>query len=106
VKAIIHKGSDWDEPSFIETHLKESGVVYVDIVREQKKVSIGTPAQFIETMAMPITMLTAGFPEGEKEKVVRELQEQLKKDAVEDVGEEGTIYMVMDALVATAWKAK
>lgn len=104
VKNVIHKGSPWDEAPFVKEQLEKAGFQSVEIVQKKEKIACGTPAQFCESMAMPLKMVAAYWEESKREEMLKEMTAELEKVMAEEVGEGEQCYMVMEGNVGVGWK--
>ncbi|ORY06891.1 hypothetical protein BCR34DRAFT_590464 [Clohesyomyces aquaticus] len=106
VAAKVYNNIPWSSPSFLTSTLKEHGFVDVEAETVRATAECGTPAEFCETMQMPL-QLVAGFwgGEGEEKKILLDgLSKMFREVVVEEVGgEEGSLSMEFEAVLTTGW---
>lgn len=90
---------------YIREELEKAGFKDVDVVQEKRAANIGTPAQFAETMTMPLRVVGAGWPEEDKDRLLKEMHDALEAVATEDAGgAEGTFDLICDGIVGVGRK--
>lgn len=65
----------------------------------------GSPRQFVESMGMPLRMLSVFWEEGRREEELKRVSTELEKLAEEEFGKEGPVKMVFKGIVGTGRKA-
>ncbi|KAF1978727.1 S-adenosyl-L-methionine-dependent methyltransferase [Bimuria novae-zelandiae CBS 107.79] len=93
-RSKLTRGNPWHEESYVKEQLEQAGFKDVGVTKEKRRIQVGTPAQFMDTMTMPMTLVA-----GEWEKRVREeVLGAMRAVVVEEAGalscrEEGTRYI-------------
>ncbi|KAF2677353.1 S-adenosyl-L-methionine-dependent methyltransferase [Lentithecium fluviatile CBS 122367] len=101
----IYNTIPWDE-AYVRSVLEKEGMRDVQIVQEKKRVDCGTPAQFVETMSLPLQMVAGAWEEGERAALVKEVGDSVRRIASEEAGGEGeTVWMEFEGIVGFGWKA-
>jgi hypothetical protein len=105
VKNRIYQGLPWGA-EFVREVLEKANFKDVEIVQKKEMVNVGTPAEFTETMALPLMIITAAWPEADKERLQKEINDGLMAVALEEAGsEEGTFEMEFEGIVGIGRKA-
>jgi hypothetical protein len=91
--------------SYIESELEKAGFTDVDIMEHKQPVASGTPAEFAETMHMPLMVVIAGWPEEGRDKLHRELTDKMREVAEEEFGKDGIVSLTFQGLISVARKA-
>ncbi|KAJ4351989.1 uncharacterized protein N0V89_007335 [Didymosphaeria variabile] len=106
IRDSLQKGNAWHEPAFVKQQLEETGLQDVELVVEKRNVECGTPAQFCESMMMPMTIVSGHWKESNRQETLKEVMSELKKVMIEEAGgEEGMCYMQMEGIVGVGWKS-
>jgi hypothetical protein len=105
IERIVNKGQAWNTPSFVQKVLESAGFRDVAVIVEKIDAQTGTPAQFTETMFMPLQLFGAFWPETEREELIKATSQSLKKIAEDQFGVEGPVKLTFEAIVGTGRKA-
>lgn len=107
VDSMIHAGHAWNTSEFVEQVLKDAGFTDVETVKGRRSIDCGTPQQFTDTMWMPLQLFAAGWDEGKKHQLVKDVTGELRKTAAEHAGgEDKHFFMDFEAIVGTGRKAE
>jgi hypothetical protein len=91
--------------SYIQSELEKAGFEDVDIMEHKQPVASGTPAEFAETMHMPLMVVISGWPEEGRDKLHRELTDKMREVAEEEFGKDGIVSLTFQGLISVARKA-
>ena len=105
IKDRIYQGRSWNADQ-IREELQKANFEDVEVVQKKEVVSCGTPAQFAETMAMPLMIVVGGWPEEDRDRLRKEMLEAFEEVGVEEAGgKQSTITMEFEGIVGMGWKA-
>ncbi|KAL1596483.1 hypothetical protein SLS60_009129 [Paraconiothyrium brasiliense] len=106
IRDSFEKGNAWHDPAFVKQQLEETGLQDVELVVEKRNVECGTPAQFCESMTMPMSLISGHWEESKRQETLKEVMSELKKVLIEVAGgEEEMCYMQMEGIVGVGWKS-
>lgn len=105
LSAKMFAGRDWGNQTYVAAQLSAAGFENVDTLREKRMAVCGSPRQFMQTMQMVMKFVGMFWEEGERERLVSEVSGLMLEEAVKDAGgEEGSVEIEFDGIVAWGWK--
>jgi hypothetical protein len=101
----IAKGVAWNDAAFMRKQLEDAGCVDIDVVQQKQRIECGTVPDFMETMASIVQMMTRFWDEDKRAQLVEDVTKALLEEATEQAGgEEGSVYMDFEPIIASGWK--
>jgi hypothetical protein len=101
----IAKGVPWNDAAFVRKQLEDAGCVDIDIVQQKQRIECGTVPDFMETMASMVQMISRFWDEDKRAQLVEDVTKALLEEATEQAGgEDGSVYMDFEPIIASGWK--
>ncbi|KAF2263051.1 S-adenosyl-L-methionine-dependent methyltransferase [Lojkania enalia] len=105
IESILYQSSNWQSPKFLTQCLKDAGFKNIVVEKESYKVDVGVPKVFVESMTMPLKMISAGWPEEGRAEMLARVTERLEEITIEETGGvDKSLVLEFRGIVATGWK--
>jgi hypothetical protein len=101
----IAKGGAWNDVAFVRKQLEDAGCVDIDVVQQKQRIECGTVPEFVETMAGMVQMISRFWDENKRPQLIEGVTKALLEEATEQAGgEEGSVYMDFEPIIASGRK--